>query len=60
MSRCAMASALMAQTFSLAPRSASRILLPTAESWCCRANYSARCHVRRGFHGLTVIEADRT
>ena len=36
-------SCVMAETFCLASASASRILLPTAESWCCRESHAARC-----------------
>ena len=38
-----MAPALMVETFCLLSASASRILLPTAESWCCTASHVARC-----------------
>ena len=38
-----MASALVVETFCLSSASASRILLPTADSWCCRARHAARC-----------------
>ena len=38
-----MASALMVETFCLASASASRILLPTAESWCCAERAILSC-----------------
>ena len=55
-----MASALMAETFCLAPQLASRILLLTAESWCFRASHAARCApctegTKRGFNGVLLL-----
>ena len=46
-------------SFCLSSASASRILLPTAESWCCRASHVARCAPRLSVTVHNVARAFR-